>query len=284
MRKLSLLMMVMLLMMSAAIAEDGGETLTLNDEVTASNDDVTTSDEKDGKVKEALKKVFKNEEVEEDDEEEKAFPLTLGLDIVSRYVFRGIDFGASPAIQPFLEYSVGNDLVTWGIGAWGSYAFTGNAASEFDLYSYLAVGPVSLTFTDYFFPTEVWGGDNYFSYTPKHNTGHLYELTLFAGSDDFPLYGTVAVNVGGFDQNFSSYFELGATVYTGIDIFVGAAYDNYTGFYLAKGKQKFNVINVGLTASHEIPVKKLKIPVSASIVFNPEARNAYFVAAIGLSN
>jgi hypothetical protein len=62
------------------------------------------------------------------------------------------------------------------------------------------------------------------------------------------------------------------------------AYDNYTGYYLAKGKQKFNVINVGLTASHDIEVKKLSIPISASVIFNPEARNVWFVAAIGLSN
>jgi hypothetical protein len=236
--------------------------------------------------KEKLKDVFTNEEDDDEEllEEEKGFPLSLGLDLVSRYVWRGIDFGASPAIQPFLEYSVGNDLVTWGAGAWGSYAFTGSVASEFDLYSYLSVGPVTVNFTDYFFPGEVWGGDKYFSYTPKHGTGHVYELMVSAGSDDFPIYGTAAVNLGGADQSYSSYFEVGATLYDGIDLYVGMAYDNYTGYYLAKGKQKFNVINVGLTASHDIEVKKLSIPISASVIFNPEARNVWFVAAIGLSN
>ncbi len=247
----------------------------------------TTTEDGEGKFKEKLKEAFLGSDEEDDDdgeEAEKAFPLTLGLDIVSRYVWRGIDFGASPAIQPFMEYSVGNDNITWGIGAWGSYAFRGAVASEFDLYSYLSFGPVTLNFTDYFFPGEVWGGDQYFTYSNKKGTGHVYELMLTAGSDNFPIYGTAAVNVGGSDQKFSSYFEVGATVYTGIDLFVGMAYDNFQGYYLAKGKQKFNVINVGLSASHEIDVKKLSIPISASIVFNPEARNVWFVAAIGLSN
>ncbi len=279
MRKLSLLML-MLFVSSLIFAADQGE----------------KDDKEESKFKIGLKKIFnKNDATEEGDgekgegeeEEEKAFPLDLGLDIVSRYVWRGIDFGASPAIQPFLEYSVGNDVVTWGIGAWGSYAFTGAVASELDLYSYLSVGPVSLTFTDYFFPGENWGMDAYFDHGSKNATGHVYELMLTAGSDDFPLYGTAAINLGGADQLYSSYFELGATVYDGIDLFVGAAYDNYAGYYMARpktGAYKFNVINVGISAEYDIEVKKVLIPLSASLIFNPEARNAWFVVGIGLSN
>lgn len=274
MRKLSLLMLACLMSFTAIYAADG--------------DDQDASVKEEKNFKEKLKEAFSNKEEDDDEgeeaEEEKGFPLTLGLDLVSRYVWRGIDFGASPAIQPYMEYSVGNDLVTWGIGAWGSYAFTGPAASEADLYSYLSVGPVSLTFTDYFFPGEVWGGDQYFTYSNKKGTGHVYELMLSAGSDDFPVYGMAAVNLGGADKNYSTYFQLGATLHPGIDLFVGMAYDNYVGYYLAKGKQKFNVNSVGITASHDIEVKKLSIPLSASLIANPEARNIWFVVSIGLSN
>lgn len=277
MRKLSLLMVALLIASGAAFA---GE-----------QESAVASGEKEGKVKEALKKIFQPEEDSLLLEEEKGFPLSLGLDLVSRYVWRGIDFGASPAIQPYLEYSVGKGPFTWGVGAWGSYAFTGSVASEFDLYTYMSVGPATLTFTDYFFPGEVWGGDGYFTYTNKKGTGHVYELMLSLAGDKAPVYGTAAVNLGGADQEFSTYLEVGATVYDGIDLFVGMAYlfvgmayDNYQGYYLARGKQKFNVINVGITASHDIAVKKLNIPLSASVIFNPEARNVWFVAAIGLSN
>lgn len=280
MRKLSLFMVAWLATL-LLMATDGAT------EATAETAEETTAVvEEAGKFKTALKKIFDGEE-EDEEVEEKSFPLTLGLDLVSRYVWRGIDFGASPAVQPYLEYSVGNDKITWGIGAWGSYSFVGPVASELDLYSYLSMGPVTLNFTDYFFPSETWGGDAYFTYGNKNGTGHVYELMLSAGGDDFPLYGTAAINLGGADKTYSSYFELGATVYDGIDLFVGAAYDNYSGYYMARpkaGSYKFNVINVGLSASYDIDVKKVSIPLSASLVFNPEARNAWFVVAIGLSN
>lgn len=286
MRKLSLLVLALLLASGFGWAASGGvsaetESATENqasDEVAAATDD-----DEEGKVKAALKKIFKNEdEPEEGMEEEKAFPLTIGLDLVSRYIWRGIDFGASPAIQPYVEYGLG-DKVSWGIGVWGNYSFVGPVSSEFDLYTYLGFGPVTLTFTDYFFPSEVWGGDSYFTYK-KGKTGHVYELMLSLGGDKAPVYGTAAVNLGGADQDFSSYFEIGATVYEGIDIFVSAAYDNYVGWYLARGKQKFMVTQIGLSASHEIKTKKLNIPIGASVIFNPESRNAWFVASIGLSN
>ena len=288
MRKLSLLMLS--LFMSGVLL--AGEGIGLNSVVNQGEE---------GKFKTALKKVFNNQEedaeaklsvsdvdgeTDEIEEEAKPFPLSLGLDLVSRYVWRGIDFGASPAVQPYVEYSIGKGNFTWGIGVWGSYAFTGPAASEFDIYSYIGVGPVTLTFTDYFFPGEAWGGDAYFTHGSDNGTGHVYELMLSAGGD-FPLYGTAAINLGGADTQFSSYFELGATVYDGIDLFVGAAYDNMSGYYMArpKGKTyKFNVINVGMSASYDIEVKKVTIPISASVVFNPEARNAWFVVGIGLSN
>ena len=50
---------------------------------------------------------------------DKAATLNFGADIVSRYIWRGYDFGNSPAIQPNLFFS----LRGLNIGAWGSYSF-----------------------------------------------------------------------------------------------------------------------------------------------------------------
>ena len=44
--------------------------------------------------------------------------FNFGADIVSRYVFRGIDFGESATVQPSISYSVGG----LEIGTWASYA------------------------------------------------------------------------------------------------------------------------------------------------------------------
>ena len=55
----------------------------------------------------------------ETEKEQRAPTINFGADLMSRFVWRGIDFGNSPAVQPNLSFS-------WkglNIGAWGSYAF-----------------------------------------------------------------------------------------------------------------------------------------------------------------
>ena len=85
----------------------------------------------------------------------------VGADVVSSYVWRGINLDDSAAIQPTLSYTfAGSGIV---VGAWGSYALSENATSltpphskyryqEVDLYATVPVGPFSLTLTDYYAP------------------------------------------------------------------------------------------------------------------------------------
>ena len=76
--------------------------------------------------------------------------LSIGADMVSRYVWRGTDFGNSASVQPALSFAHKG----FEIGAWGSYAFTaaGAGANENDFYASYSTGPVSFTITDYYFP------------------------------------------------------------------------------------------------------------------------------------
>lgn len=84
--------------------------------------------------------------------------VTLGTDLVSRYVWRGTDFGQSPSIQPTLAFSYSG----LEIGAWGAYQLGRDAsllpADELDLYlGYsLELGSASLDLiaTDYYFPNS----------------------------------------------------------------------------------------------------------------------------------
>src|SRR3989338_6056217 len=77
--------------------------------------------------------------------------VTVGADVVSRYVWRGVDFGNSPGFQPAIGYTTGS----LSIGTWGSYSFagTGTAFSEHDLwasYSFATPpGTFTVLFTDY---------------------------------------------------------------------------------------------------------------------------------------
>jgi len=87
-------------------------------------------------------------------EEEKESPLSIGADLVSRYVWRGLDYGASPSIQPYMEAAIGN----FAIGAWGAYTTNLPGVQEVDLYlRYTIMDMLTIGVTDYFFPDEVLG-------------------------------------------------------------------------------------------------------------------------------
>lgn len=78
----------------------------------------------------------------------------FGSVIVSRYVWRGTDFGNSASVQPSLHYSVGGLEV----GAWASYPISSDITSlsvnENDLFIKYSIGRLGLMITDYYFPEK----------------------------------------------------------------------------------------------------------------------------------
>ena len=93
-------------------------------------------------------------------EKESRFSAHLGADIVSRYIFRGIDFSGDPATPHFqpafsIGYKIGEGSKIE-FGGWGSYGFN-SQFMENDLllkYSYTSekTGKLSLTLNDFTFP------------------------------------------------------------------------------------------------------------------------------------
>ena len=72
----------------------------------------------------------------------------LGVDFASRYVWRGLEFSDSPAVQPYAEMTSGN----FTLGIWASYETGGQVVGqEFDFYASYSFGAVSLGFIDYSF-------------------------------------------------------------------------------------------------------------------------------------
>lgn len=223
--------------------------------------------------------------------------LSVGTDIVSRYVWRGLEFGNSPAIQPTIEYSKGNFTA----GFWGSYATNGANVQEADLYlSYSPVEAVTITVTDYFFPDHSISSNRYFNYEDE-KTGHVFEGILsFNGTESIPVTLTAAMNFYGADARkapdgdelgnifYSTYIELGYSTElhgTPVDFFIGACPNDAdeekgeTGFY---GNDP-GIINLGMTASKDIKISdSFTLPLSTSLIFNPEAENVFMVLSLSL--
>jgi hypothetical protein len=191
--------------------------------------------------------------------------LNIGADMVSRYVWRGTDFGNSASIQPTLSFAHNG----FEIGAWGSYALTaaGAGANENDLYASYSSGPISFTFTDYYFPEAF----DFFNYSDKDGF-HILELSGGLTAGKFNIMA--AVNVSG-DPDNSVYAEVAYTAYEFDDISVGLVAGLGNNVYITDTGGDFNFVNLGLTAS--------KGPIFTSFILNPEAETNFLVFGYSIS-
>jgi len=195
----------------------------------------------------------------------------IGADVVSSYVWRGSDYGDSPAIQPSVTYTFpGSGLI---VGAWGSYAITNNSDGtgrykEADLYATLPVGPFSITVTDY----------NTVANTPKafdySTTGpNVLEASVGYEKDDLSLLA--AINFAGTSYyNHAKYLEAGYKFYSkdgytakGV---IGAGSEVQYALYKGDG---FNIVNLGISVS--------KDRYTGAFIYNPdtEKTNLVFTAS-----
>lgn len=227
--------------------------------------------------------------------------FSFGADLVSRYVWRGTDYGNSPAIQPNVSFSIAE----FKIGAWGSYGFVpyskeindsttktmGNFVESDLNISYTFKG-FTLMVTDYFFPNPLCPNEDnrYFNYDNK-TTGHTFEASLFySGPESFPIQLFAGMHVYGADKgkdstgvcgagnknNYSSYLETSYQFNVkgiGVKPFIGGIPYESSWYGRSAG-----IVNLGVTLSKDIRVTKdYSIPVYTSIVINPQTQSVFFV-------
>ena len=209
--------------------------------------------------------------------------VDLGVALYSRYIWRGLDFGDSPSFQPAVTFTAGG----FSIGEWGAYSISGigSVYSEDDLWASYAIstpnaGTFTLIGTDYFFPSA---GLKYFNYKDKGNGAHTIEAGLsYGGPESFPITLSGYMNVYNEVDN-TTYFEASypftfKTV-SG-SVIVGATGGGANGYY---GPTNFQVINVGLSFSKDITITdKFSLPISASIIVNPNIEQSYLIVGISL--
>ena len=207
------------------------------------------------------------------------FEVSLGTDVVSRYVWRGTDFGRSPSIQPTLK------LNAYGVslGAWGAFTTSNTTpAQEADLFLSYTTTNSLLTFTvnDYFFPNETVARNHYFNYN-ENETGHILEGTVALNPSEKLPFGLLAgYNFYGADKDNSIYLEAyynTSVKNLPVSIFCGATTDR--GIYGTEA----GVINLGVKATKEIQVSEaFKLPVYTSVITNPQAGNIFIVLGVTL--
>ena len=243
------------------------------------------------------------------EETEEAAPgkvtLNVGADLVSRYIWRGQNFGSSAAIQPTLSV----DAFGFSLGAWGSYAFSRHtfwvndtisldySFNELDLFLSYTYKYFTVMLVDYYapLPIDTLPGANYFHWKNK-DTWHTLEVSLiFNGPEKFPIQVMASTLIYGADKgkdttgilglgtqnNYSTYFELSYQFDVkgfGIRPFIGGI-----PFESSWYGPKAGINNVGVNVRKEIPIsKKFSIPIQSTLMFNPMSKKAYMVFILSL--
>lgn len=204
--------------------------------------------------------------------------VSIGADVVSRYVWRGLDFGESMSVQPALTLGAGG----FEIGAWGSYSISadGADANENDLWFTYTVttesgASIAIGATDYYFPGP--GADGF-----SYKSAHTLELSLaFSGPETFPLSIFAGLVT---DDDKPLYLEAGLPLPVGDDVELGLHAGMVTAESDFYGTEGAAVVNLGITAAKDLTItESFAIPTSVSYVFNPDQDRAFLVFGISLA-
>ncbi len=201
--------------------------------------------------------------------------VAANADIVSRYIWRGLDFGHAPSIQPTVAVQW-NDFK---LGAWGAYKLTGEGAQETDFYLSKTVGFATFAIWDYFSFNDTAKFD-FFNYKQK-TTAHLLEAQLLlTGGTALPFNLFTSYFFHGSDLSKSLYFELQYEhKYKLADLLVFAGYQAKGNYYASSA----GFVNIGCTLKRPVPVTdRLSFPVYLSFIVNPANKVPYLVVGITL--
>ena len=210
--------------------------------------------------------------------------ISLGADIVSRYIWRGTDFGESASIQPTLAYGSGN----LEIGTWASYSisFDGARANEHDLYLTYTIpvgesGSLDLGITDYYFPAP--RSAKLFNFDGDGGGAHLLELVAgFTGKDSFPI-SVYAAYMAHNDPDGSLYIESNYPASVG-DVDVGLTLALVRGKSALYGVDGSSIVSMGLSASKDLSItEQFSLPLSVAWIVNPTAERSFLVFGISLA-
>jgi hypothetical protein len=203
----------------------------------------------------------------------KSISANGGVDLVSRYLWRGQDYSKSPSIQPTLS-------ATWKgvtLGSWGSYNFTGSGLQETDLFLTKSIGPVTFALWDYWTYCDTLV-NNVFDYKKKTTAHQLEVQALISGGEILPFNLMGSYFFYGADSTKSIYIELQYLHSFGkMDLQLFAGFQPKGEFY----GNKATFVNVGCVLIKPIKItESWELPLSLSFIVNPYTKSAYLVAGI----
>ncbi len=216
-------------------------------------------------------------------EKKSKVKTTIGVDFMSRYVWRGLDYGTGASAQPWTNTTFG----AFNLSSWGAFSADGDYA-EIVLKAGVTVRGVKFQIGDTFVHPEEKKDIDYFEYGNDSTRHNLSANLFFGGTPSLPVKFMISTYFHGPDkerdkvtrvkttkQNFSTYIL--ATYPFGNET---TAYEAHLALTPADGvyRQDFGVVDFGLTIKKKIKLSEnYKLPVSAAFIANPYDDNFFMV-------
>ena len=208
-------------------------------------------------------------------------PFSASLELTTKYMWRGIEYGTAPTLFPMIGYCYKG----FNAFAMGGYAVNGSH-QEVDLGVSYTANEFSFGVSDYYYPSAVGEKDGYFKLSNR-NTGHWVEAYASWNGKKIPLWVTVSTYVFGADKNedgkqmYSAYAEVGYTHSfndnNSMSLCVGA---NLNKSFYTEYQSGFNVVNINAKYRTAFKFGKFHLPVSASYILNPYKNKSFFTMSL----
>ena len=208
-------------------------------------------------------------------------PFSASLELTTKYMWRGIEYGTAPTVFPMIGYCYKG----FNAFAMGGYAVNGSH-QEVDLGVSYKANEFSFGVSDYYYPSAVGEKDGYFKLSNR-NTGHWVEAYASWNGKKIPLWVTVSTYVFGADKNedgkqmYSAYAEVGYTHSfndnNSMSLCVGA---NLNKSFYTEYQSGFNVVNINAKYRTAFKFGKFHLPVSAGYILNPYKNKSFFTMSL----
>ena len=194
--------------------------------------------------------------------------VAVGVDAVSKYVWRGTAVGSGVAVQPSADYTldVANGLLAEGgttVGLWGSYSLVNGVNDEINIALAQTVGSATITVTDYYFPFAAEGGEGNSFFEFADDGGHAVEVGASVDVANASLF--LGRFVSGATKE-DTYAELSYPLSDDFSLTLGVG----DGALAAEGN--FALVNAGVVITGDSGY-------GASFTVNPDAETAFFVVS-----
>ena len=194
--------------------------------------------------------------------------VEVGVDAVSKYVWRGTAVGSGVAIQPSVDLGLSSEggLFAEGsttLGLWGSYSLVNAVNDEINIALSQGLGFATLSVTDYYFPgaAGTGAGNSFFEFAD--DGGHALEVGVSVDVANASLFVGRFVSGAAKDD---TYAELSYPLSDDFSLVLGVG----DGALAAEGD--FALVNAGLAITGDSGY-------GASFTVNPDAETAFLVVS-----